>query len=150
MIHCCSLHCSCLDEADSRRRAHDLFDTIVLKNLPELASMQHLTKYQPPMRKVGLALGIHSVFRDAFQIVASRAEEDDQQAWDDLQRRVDEGAAVMPEQEHFHRLKRSRLKFASGFVADPSSLHKVLLCQLSVQCLDDLVRLFLTILPIIS
>ena len=81
------------------------------------------------MRKVGLALGIHGVFSDAFEIVASRVEEDDERAWDDLQQKVDEGAAAMPEQEHFHRLKRSRLKFASGFVVEPSSLHTVLLCR---------------------
>ena len=69
VTHHCGLFCDCIDPADSLQRAHAQFDTLVLKNLPELASLHRWTKYQRPTRKVCLALSVHGVFAEAFAVL---------------------------------------------------------------------------------
>ncbi len=143
--HHCDLECDCLDEADSKRRAHDVFDTIVLKFLPELASMQHWTKYQPPTRTIRLAVGVHAIFVEAFKALADDTQEEEEaQSFRSFLQQAVGGAdgANMPETDELHRLKRTRFRYAAGFIADRASLPRMTRCLLASQLLDGLVRLF--------
>ena len=145
VTHHCDLMCACIDEPDSRRRAHEEIDLLTLRCLPELASMQHWTKYQAPSRQLGLAIGTHGIFVDAFKRLAQLEEHDDECA---LQRAA-RGApgASMPDQEEYRRRQRSRLKYAKSFVAPEGAnlrqpLPRITQCLLTTWITDDLVRLF--------
>ena len=74
--HNCTFTCACLDEADSRKRAHEMVDRMILPVLPELATVHRWCKYQAPSRKICFALGFHSLVVEAFARMARTAADD--------------------------------------------------------------------------
>ena len=149
ILHRCNMECDCLNEADSLVRAHEQLDSFILKNLPEEATMNKWTKYQPPARKIGLACGFHGVFQEAFRRLMSQVKDEDEGGFWDFLRHVNRGlgdggdvAAAAPEPEAFQRVKRTRFMYAGNFVRGVASLWKITVTMQIVGLVDQLVKRF--------